>query len=381
MSICDFYLADSSGEPTGRQRDIGNRLLKVASKAGTDWREGINAFLPCGKDLHALPEGSWLLKVEFTLTKPFTSRSELEFRPWEERVVDKKKGRTEWFEIQNPIVRDHLTGLPMVKPTTWKGHFAFAAAAQDPDGRLCRVRERLFGTIRANESGQEGRLHFFPTFFQDQPSREVVTPLHRDTRTPARGPINFEVIGAGQRGRFCLLYVPRPRGLDWNPGQIPEDLEVAARAVKATLLDYGFSAKKTSGWGVTADSLPAGSLAAKGEMWPEREPAPKAQIVEPEEAFRKFMDAAGKPHLTLRRPSGEWLTNKEYKTAGASLGTLTEYKDFRWWYDKHGAEWLRTLAARSEAGKKPLRKYKFTTLTDLVKLADELATSLKGGHG
>ncbi len=379
MSICDFYLAAASGDARTRQQRLGKGLCEAAKAAAAEWEATVNEFVPRDDDLHVLPEGSWLLQIEFTLTRPFTSRSEVEFHPWKQR--SKKKGETEPFEVQNPIVRDHLTGLPMVKPTTWKGHLAFAAAAQDSDRRLCHVHERLFGTIRANESGQEGRLRFFPTFFQDETSREVVTPLHRDTRTPARGPIDFEVVGAGQHGKLYLLYVPRPRGRDWNPGQIAEDLEVTAHAVKAMLLIYGFSAKKTSGWGVAADLLVAGRVAAKGGMWPEVATAPKAQFVEPEEAFRKFMDATGRPHPSLKKASGDWLTNKEYKAAGTALGSLTEYKDFRWGYDRHGAEWMRRLAGQGEARGKPRRKYQFTTVSELVKLAEELAGALKGGRG
>ena len=378
MSICDISLAAGSGGMADRQRQLANRILNAQLRAAGEWTPWLDSFLPTPQDLAALPNGSWLLQIQFRLSRPFASKGESEFHPWEERVVDKKDGATEWFEIQNPIVRDHLTGLPVVRPTTWKGHLRFAG---DAIGLDTSVRDRLFGVTCGDAEGQTGRLHFFPTFFADQTGKEVATPLSRDTRTPVagRGPISFEVVPEGQGGKFMLLYVPSPKGIEWHPRQIGEDLMATASAIVAMLLDYGFSAKKTAGWGVAEDAVLFGTLTAKGAMWPAERAAAAArpQFVEPEESFRKFMDERGQPHAALKKPTGEWLSNQEFKTAGAGLGSLTEYKKFRAWYEAHGSEWARRLAGPQQQGKAPLQAFEFSKISDLPALATRLSTGLE----
>lgn len=378
MNICDFHLSKADGDAATQLAGFGNRILSAQRAAAREWTPWLDSFLPTPQDLTALPDGSWLLQIHFRLSRPFTSKAESEFRPWEERVVDKKDGAREWFEIQNPIVRDHLTGLPMVRATTWKGHLRFAGAAGGLDDQM---RDRLFGVTRGNAEGQAGRLHFFPTFFADKTGKEVATPLSRDTRTPVpgRSPVSFEVVQAGEEGKLILLYVPRPKGAGWHPRQVGEDLVAAASAVAAMLLDYGFSAKKTAGWGVAIDAVQSGILAAKGAMWPTEKAAPAAgaQIVEPEEAFRKFMDERGRPHAALKKPTGEWLSNQEFKAEGAALGTLTEYKRFRAWYEAHGAQWARRLVSPQQQGQARPPVFKFSTISELPALAMRLVTGLK----
>jgi CRISPR-associated protein Cmr2 len=358
--IVDFHLAKAPSGIGEQERDFGKGLSDAQKQAAQEWADHIGAFLPQPDDLKGLPDGSWLLNLEFTLNERFTSKSEIEFH-----------------EIQNLIVRDHLTGLPTVKPTTWKGHLVFAAQRE---GLEDHVRERLFGTIRTGESGQAGRLRFFPTFFMNETAREVITPLQRDRRTPARGPIYIEVIAPGQKAKFCLLYVPLPKGANWYSGQIAEDLLVASRATRAMLLDYGFSAKKTSGWGVVADSLVSGVLTAKGSQWPEAKTLVTAakSFVEPDQAFMKFMEQSGEPIAQLKKATGQWLSNNEFRASGLNVGSLGVYRKFRDWYENHGAEWVRRLAGQSSDTTIPLRTHEFQKITELVGLADKLASSLKG---
>jgi CRISPR-associated protein Cmr2 len=258
----DWHLGNASGDPADQRRKLGNVLRDDAEATAKEWNQEFTRFLPSEPDLDALPDGSWLLKLTFTLAKPFTSRTEKELHPYEERQDGKTR---QWFELQNPIVRDHLTGLAFVKPTTWKGHLRFAARME---GVADNVVTHLFGTARADESGQAGCLRFFPTFFIKDAQREVVTPLKRATRTPARGPIDIEVIPSGSQGTYALLYIPHPKGERWSAMQIADDLEAIARALKLMFLDYGFSAKKTAGWGVIQDKLSDGCLWVRGSVWP-----------------------------------------------------------------------------------------------------------------
>ena len=179
------------------------------------------------------------------MKKPYTSRDEGEFHIIEGKI------------FENPIVRDKFTGLPMVRPSTWKGHLRFAAGRVDEingkklDERTRReIVRRLFGSESDDENALKGRLYFFPTFFEEEAGGDVITPLKRDTRTPARGPISLEVMKSGARGDFHLLYIPHPRGKDFKEEEVEEDLRFFAKALKLTFYTYGFSAKKTSGFGV-----------------------------------------------------------------------------------------------------------------------------------
>ncbi|HEY8541250.1 MAG TPA: RAMP superfamily CRISPR-associated protein [Pseudothermotoga sp.] len=199
--------------------------------------KNIHVFYPKKEDLASLPNGSVLIKITFTLKKPYTSKDEGEFHIIDGKIFD------------NPIVRDKFTNLPMIRPSTWKGHLRFAAERVDCQNKK-EIINRLFGSENEDEEKLKGRLYFFPTFFEEDSDKDVITPLKRDTRTPARGPILIEVVKAGSKGEFYLLYVPYPRGRDFRKEQIEEDLNFLTEALKLMFYTYGFSAKKTSGFGV-----------------------------------------------------------------------------------------------------------------------------------
>jgi CRISPR-associated protein Cmr2 len=59
----------------------------------------------------------------------------------------------------------------------------------------------------------------------------------------------MEVMKQGSKGEFYLLYVPYPKGKNFEEKQIGEDLHFLASALKLMFYTYGFSAKKTSGFG------------------------------------------------------------------------------------------------------------------------------------
>jgi len=73
--------------------------------------------------------------------------------------------------------------------------------------------------------------------------KEVITPLKRDTRTPAKAPINLEVIEPGREGEFYLLYFPYPKD-EIKEENIKNDLGFLGRALALMFYTYGFSAKK-----------------------------------------------------------------------------------------------------------------------------------------
>ncbi|MCD6408571.1 hypothetical protein J7L87_05940 [bacterium] len=201
----------------------------------------IHNFYPKAKNLKDLPKNSVFIKISFILKKPYTSKDEGEFHILNGSI------------FENPIVRDKFTGFPMIRPSTWKGHLRFAARMVEWNrGDKEKIIRRLFGNESEDDNVLKGRLYFFPTFFEEEPKRDVITPLKRDTRTPVKGrsPIPIEVMKRGAKGEFHLLYIPYPKGKNFKEEEIKEDLKFLAEALKLMFYTYGFSAKKTSGFGV-----------------------------------------------------------------------------------------------------------------------------------
>ncbi len=220
---------------------LANSKKEIQGKLKTDIN--IQDFYPTANDLKNLPQDSVLIKISFTLKKPYTSKDEGEFH-----IIDGKI-------FENPIVRDKLTGLPMVRPSTWKGHLRYAAGKVELDEvKKKKLIKRLFGSETAEDEDDEtskGRLYFFPTFFEEEAEKDVITPLKRDTRTPTKkGPIPLEVIKPDKNGDFYLLYLPYPKGKGFKEDEIKADLEFLAETLKLMFYTYGFSAKKTSGFGI-----------------------------------------------------------------------------------------------------------------------------------
>lgn len=232
--IHDYYLSETKKDLSV---EFGKKKKEILNKSKN---KNIDEFYPKQENLQNLPRNSTLIKISFTLKKPYTSKDEGEFHIINGRI------------FENPIIRDKFLGIPMVRPSTWKGHLRFAAGKVDLDeeDRRKTIR-RLFGSKSEDENALKGRLYFFPTFFKKEAERDVITPLKRDTRTPTkRGPIPLEVMKSGENGVFYLLYVPYPRRKDFKQEHIKEDLKFLAKALKLMFYAYGFSAKKTSGFGV-----------------------------------------------------------------------------------------------------------------------------------
>ncbi|HOP95416.1 MAG TPA: RAMP superfamily CRISPR-associated protein [Dictyoglomaceae bacterium] len=321
--IHDYYLSKAKEyadiELAKNKKDIQDKLKEDVDDELND------TFYPSKDDLENLPQDSTLIEISFTLKKPYISKDEGEFHIffdkklflWEDKnelrkylkkkykingedikveenkitfssgaiereenfaylkingktrdlfIVKKENNKLVLYNskiFENPIVRDKFTGLPIVKPSTWKGHLRFAANKVEWDEvEKENIIKKLFGSeSEEKEKPLKGRLYFFPTFFTGDADMDVITPLRRDTRTPARGPISLEVMKPGKNGDFYLLYVPYPKGEDFKEEDINKDLRFLAEALKLMFYVYGFSAKKTSGFGVIEKSL------TKGKTW------------------------------------------------------------------------------------------------------------------
>jgi CRISPR-associated protein Cmr2 len=122
-----------------------------------------------------------------------------------------------------------------------------------------KVREHFSPIGGQSIPNHAGRLRFYPTFF-DRISLEVINPHGRTTRAGIQ-PIYFESVPAGAHGVFSLLYVP------FNSVMVAEaqaDLALVAVAVRGMMLTYGFSAKKSSGFGEAQDGIQGQIMTATG---------------------------------------------------------------------------------------------------------------------
>ncbi|OAT79303.1 RAMP superfamily CRISPR-associated protein [Desulfotomaculum copahuensis] len=186
----------------------------------------------------------WIaLSVNFTLETSWYSKDE---RPL--HVLD------------NPLRKDRVFGVPYMSAMSWKGLLRWACRMQQ--GLLKHLEEHkmsmdgwndepwirhLFGNERRADEFSRGALVVYPTWFS-KIKFEVINPHSRQTRAGTK-PIYYEVVPDGTPGVLRILYAPLP-------GQVERD-RVEPRDVLANLLDaveslltcYGFSAKRTAGWG------------------------------------------------------------------------------------------------------------------------------------
>ena len=236
-----------------------------------------------------LPKHSFFLQFNFTLAAPYISRDDEEF-----------------YICDNPIRKDKVFKIPMISGSSWKGNIRWTAMKIFTDdlpevidkhsiGKCFDSRARvvrLFGHEKAiitdyldsalaeamsgddksqekfrkflvekgymniNVDGRRGRLNFYPTFF-NQIGLEVINPHDRETKAGTL-PIYIESVPVDADGTFSLLYVPfdlmgKPEGKAKK--EMADDLELIRAALKDMMLIYGFSAKKSCGFGVAKNEL------------------------------------------------------------------------------------------------------------------------------
>lgn len=264
--IYDYYLDRWDKEEKESCKVLLGKLKKEVRNKIKKSKDEIRVFYPSIDDFYCFPQYSVLIKILFTLKKPYTSKDEEEF--YLPEWVEKKNNDRGAQLLENPIVRDRFTGLPIVRSSTWKGHLRFAAekVKWSDDTEKKSIIERLFGSEpRKKQEMLKGRLYFFTTFFEDEAEKDIITPLKRDTRTPtSKGPIPLEVMKPEKDGYFYLLYFPYPKkGKSEIREEVKKDLTFLGEALKLMFYTYGFSAKKTSGFGVIEKEIKEGEILLK----------------------------------------------------------------------------------------------------------------------
>ena len=248
--------AKSFAQAGDRRSDSGLKVLvhrKHFNQLIAERREqmiSLNLLQP-NIDLNLFPVGSWLLQINFILAKPYISKDDEAF-----------------YIIDNPVKKEKVFRVPYVSASTWKGNlrealrlnFELKSEGKDEDEKI-RLRKDedektrlLMGNERnAEEKFRAGRLHFFPTYF-DQIDLEVINP-HERISGAGKLPIYLEVVPKDSKGTFRLLYVPFDQLHESDETRCQHAWALLAElqeAMKFLLLDLGIAAKKSSGFGVAA---------------------------------------------------------------------------------------------------------------------------------
>ncbi|NLF01824.1 MAG: hypothetical protein GX601_12690, partial [Anaerolineales bacterium] len=112
-----------------------------------------------GLRMDVLPAGTWLLRFEFTLAKPYISHDD-----------------EASYLVDNPVTKDHVLGLPLIRPSSWKGNLRSALRLTKGWSDERPEMARLFGNQQGAENGfRAGRLQCFPTFFR-RIGLEIINP-------------------------------------------------------------------------------------------------------------------------------------------------------------------------------------------------------------
>ena len=200
--------------------------------------EALNLYKP-SVEISTLPPYSFFLQFAFTLATPYISKDDEEF-----------------YICDSPIKKDKVFKVPMVSGSTWKGNMRWTARQRkklNPDkSDDDKVLIRLFGNEKKEERAFcRGKLSFYPTFF-DKISLEVINPHDRKTKA-GTVPIYIESVPDGAKGTFSLLYVPFDllgKPSEKVKQQLTEDINLVCDSLEEMMLTYGFSAKKSCGFGI-----------------------------------------------------------------------------------------------------------------------------------
>jgi len=376
-------------------------------------------FSPAIEDLGRLPRLSFLFVVPFRLRKPYLSKDERDF-----------------YLLDNPLRREKVFRTPMVAATGWKGALRSAMVRElvswwreQEEGerkpeefayRRFRL-ALLFGDEKGEEAGRleglaeyldnvggeeaaevfrhkvreyfelkeedrlshfRGRLHFFPTFFEEV-GLEVINPHDRKTGVGVRGPILMECVPAEAEGMFRLLYVPfAPHAgkEESSPKEAAEDLVAVAEGVRAMLTKYGFGAKTSSGFGVAKGKLPKeGKLVINAEL-----AVPASSASTEKRVLPPYLESEARLKPEYLRDDGSLKSWEEYEAwmreqrMKVGKRSRKRYEEAKRWYAE---QYPRVLQKDESDRGASCTRISFASLEGLVERAEEAAEQLRRGDG
>jgi len=389
---------------------------------------GLN-LQPALPDLGQLPARSWAFQFTFVLRKPYLSHNDADF-----------------YIIDNPLKKEWVFRIPYVAPSQWKGALRSAAIRrlveqlqQDGDEAAFAARRlqlvRLYGNEKdgaerylnaalarhragglpadadqearnqwqvrltaaaaaaaaeferdlrrrgvqqGDVEGFSGSLTFYPTYF-DAVALEVINPHSRDSGG-GKLPIYLEAVPAGTSGTFVLLNVPSD-----GDGDALDDLKAVAADVTTMLVEKGFGAKTSSGFGSAEDQLVGeGKLAIRADLGGTSPAAGEAASSGPQPdaltaSIAQFLQRFSVPEFP------RW-TDSELGASGWGGTRASAYKRLRdshpdW--DRQGRTWIEREAVTAEAppapAAPPIGERAFAHLSDLPGVARQVADELRQG--
>jgi CRISPR-associated protein Cmr2 len=326
-------------------------------------RNSLSCNLNCN-NLSFMPPYSFIIEFDFTLEKPYISKDDENFTI-----------------IENSIKREKVLGCPYIPGSTWKGCLRSALwheGMKEDDEQITRI----FGNERQkNESFRQGRLHFFPSFF-DKVDYEIINPHDRKTRT-GTVPILIESIPSGTNSKFSLLYVPfdlTGREKEESVRQMLEDLKIIAEGLEAMFTVYGFGAKTSSGYGIASNIVKDGKVYTDMTVKIEQ----KSEAMKLPENFRKYLNENGtvKSELVDDR-TGKLLSNSKFQKKKTEHGFKSgnEFSKFKRWYEENGESYINSLSVKNS----PQNVGEFASFAELVDLTKAIAdlnaqTDTAGGN-
>jgi len=398
-----------------QQLTRGNFNQHIADELKRLQSLGLNP--PAISNMASLPPASWFLQFTFTLARPWISKDDDPFYV---------------TESVNPVRKDKVFKVPVMAAASWKGLLRWTAMhtrlalrkdklAADAFARERLAQTLLFGDEKGEESGQtkdfaayldalkpearqdyerllrahyklssddplphhSGRLMFYPTFF-NLIDVEVINPHSRKTRAGTH-PIYLECVPIGAQGTFSLLYVPFDLiGKEESDirQQALADLELIAEGLSAMFLTYGFSAKRTSGYGVAEETVSNGFVQIRiEETQSSLSTVPSAAAPN----LPKYLQAPGKLKDEYLNPDGTFRERSDAELEGMSKSDRQEYEKARRWWEREGKALASQPPAevepeKPEAQKTTWLKREFDSFAELNKVAKALLEKQAGAQ-
>lgn len=296
----------------------------------------------------SLPNLAWLgIEVAFTLNSPWYSKDDRPFH-----VLD------------NPIRRDRLFGKPFMSASSWKGLLRWACRMKS--GLLKHLEKsnmkmdgwkdknwivHLFGNEKGEkEDFRSGTLIFFPTWF-DKIGFEVINPHSRTDRAGTQ-PIYYEVVPSGTKGKLQVLYAPMPGEIQRDNVTSVSVIDMLIDSIILLLETYGFSAKRTVGWGsANIDGNDSKVFFVENSIFHKLigDLQTIGDYQAPTDEFKKLMKEDGNPLNILLDENGELRSKSQFKKIGGEKPcTKNEFDDFVKWYEKHGDTYKATLTPQEQ---------------------------------
>jgi CRISPR-associated protein Cmr2 len=260
----------------------------VISNAISQMKE-LGLFTPSLPDFVILPRHITYIIFKFKLNRPYISRDDDGF-----------------YIIENPVRKEKVFKIPMISPSSWKGILRWVMMKEflEPFNNAPNIFSKnrfrstmLFGNERGYDQGTnwteylnelcpeaiplyhqqlrqylnlndqdsipsiKGHLNFYPTFF-DAIGLEEINPHKRKTGAGTQ-PIYIESVPVDSKGYFSLLYTPSFKD---SIEEYKEVLSQVSHSISKMFLYYGFSAKRTSGYGEACNQVEESKLYIMGNL-------------------------------------------------------------------------------------------------------------------